>query len=53
VDVLRTPDGRFADLPDFAYEPRSGEVDGGLRMAYVEAGLPDGPVVALLHGEPT
>jgi haloalkane dehalogenase len=53
VDLLRTPDARFAVLPDFAYEPRSVEVDGGLRMAYVEAGPPDGPVVALLHGEPT
>ncbi|HWM04305.1 MAG TPA: haloalkane dehalogenase [Actinophytocola sp.] len=50
--VLRTPDERFADLPDFPYPPRYAEV-GGLRVAYVEAGPADGPVVLLLHGEPS
>lgn len=49
---VRTPDDRFVDLPDFAYEPRFVTVDG-LRMAYVDAGPADGPVVLLLHGEPT
>jgi haloalkane dehalogenase len=53
MDVLRTPEGRFADLPDFPYEPRHVEVDGGLRTAYVTAGPAGGPVVVLLHGEPT
>src|SRR4051795_3827686 len=53
VDVLRTPDERFADLPDFPYEPRSVEVDGGLRVAYVEDGPAGGPLVLLLHGEPS
>jgi haloalkane dehalogenase len=52
VDVLRTPDDRFAGLPDFDYQPRYAEVDG-LRLAYVEAGPPDGEPVLLLHGEPS
>jgi haloalkane dehalogenase len=51
--VLRTPDERFAALPDFPYSPRYAEVPGGLRMAYVEDGPADGPVVLLLHGEPS
>jgi len=51
--VLRTPDARFADLPDFAYPPRYVELADGLRMAYVESGPADGPVVLLLHGEPS
>jgi haloalkane dehalogenase len=51
--VLRTPDTRFADLPDFAYPPRYVELAGGLRMAYVESGPADGLVVLLLHGEPS
>ncbi len=50
--VLRTPESRFAALPDFPYEPSYAEV-GGLRMAYVSAGPADGPVALLLHGEPT
>ena len=55
--ILRTPEERFAGLPDFPYEPRYAEVadgDGGtLRMAYVEAGPADGTGALLLHGEPT
>jgi len=52
MDVLRTPDERFAALPDFDYPVGYAEVDG-LRMAYVDAGPPDGEPVVLLHGEPT
>ena len=51
--VLRTPDERFAELPDFAYEPRYVTVGDGLRVAYVEAGPSDGEPMLLLHGEPT
>ncbi len=52
MQVLRTPEDRFTGLPDFAYPPRYAD-RGGLRMAYVEAGPPDGEAVLLLHGEPT
>jgi haloalkane dehalogenase len=57
VDVLRTPDDRFAGLTGWPGEPRYAEVpdpDGGsLRMAWVEEGPADGEPVLLLHGEPT
>ncbi len=49
---MQTPDDRFADLPDFGYPPRYADV-GGIRLAYVEAGPPDGEPVLLLHGEPS
>jgi haloalkane dehalogenase len=50
--VSRTPDERFAALPDFPHAPRYTDVDG-LRIAWVEAGPADGPPVVLFHGEPT
>ncbi len=57
MDVLRTPQDRFAALPGFDLEPHYAQVtdpDGGtLRMAYVEAGPADGRPVLLLHGEPS
>src|SRR5213592_4415143 len=52
MKVLRTPEDRFADLPDFGYPPGYGDVDG-VRVAYVEDGPADGEPVLLLHGEPT
>jgi len=51
--VLRTPDDRFEDLPDFDYQPHYADVEPGMRMAYVEAGPPNGEPVLLLHGEPS
>jgi haloalkane dehalogenase len=47
--VLRTPEERFANLPDFPYQPKYVEVEG-LRMAYVEEGA--GDPILMLHGEP-
>jgi haloalkane dehalogenase len=52
MHVLRTPGDRFAGLPDWGYPPRYADV-GGLRLAYTEAGPPDGEPVLLLHGEPS
>jgi haloalkane dehalogenase len=50
--VLRTPESRFANAPDFPYPPRWTEV-GGLRIAHVEAGPATADPVLLMHGEPT
>ena len=55
--VLRTPDERFAGLPDFPFEPHYIEVGAAsgtpLRLAYVDEGPRDAPPVLLMHGEPT
>jgi pimeloyl-ACP methyl ester carboxylesterase len=57
MDVLRTPDERFADLPGWGYTPHyleHADADGALRMHYVDEGPRDAAVTALcLHGQPT
>lgn len=54
---LRTPDERFADLTDFAFEPNYVHVDDTegdrLRIHYLDEGPSDASPVLLLHGEPT
>jgi haloalkane dehalogenase len=52
VPYVRTPDDRFANLPDFPWEPVYREWDG-LRLAHLDVGPADGPPVVLWHGEPT
>lgn len=48
--MYRTPEERFAGLPQFPFEPCYVEV-GGLRMHYLDEGR--GDPILLLHGEPT
>ena len=53
MKVLRTPDSRFDRIPDFPFEPQYVQVTDELRMHYIDEGPREGPVVLLLHGEPT
>jgi len=55
MDIVRTPAERFDGIEGFDLQPGWVEVDpaAGLWMAYVTAGPADGPVVVLVHGEPT
>ncbi len=52
MEILRTPDEQFANLPDYPFEPHYVEVDG-LRIHYVDEGPADTEPVLLLHGEPS
>jgi haloalkane dehalogenase len=49
--ILRTPEAHFADLPDFPWTPRYVRI-AELRVACIDEGPRDAPVVLLMHGEP-
>jgi haloalkane dehalogenase len=50
MDIFRTPDQRFENLPGYPYEPHYVEVDG-LRLHHIDEG--SGPTVLCFHGEPS
>jgi haloalkane dehalogenase len=56
MEVLRTPDERFANLPGYDFQPNYVEING-LRVHYLDEGSPSGnhaaAPVLLLHGEPS
>ncbi|HAU22634.1 MAG TPA: haloalkane dehalogenase [Erythrobacter sp.] len=51
--TYRTPDERFANLPDFPFEPHYHTLGDGLRMHYLDVGPRDAPTILLMHGEPS
>ncbi len=57
IDALRTPEARFADLPDFPWTPSYvDDLPGfeGLRAAVIDEGPKEaGQAFLCLHGEPT
>jgi haloalkane dehalogenase len=57
LKILRTPDARFANLPDFPFAPHYYEVkdsDGtAMRIHYLDEGPASANPVLLMHGEPS
>jgi haloalkane dehalogenase len=57
MKILRTPDSRFENLPDYPFKPNYLNVpdsEGGeLRIQYVDAGPSKAEPVLLMHGEPS
>jgi haloalkane dehalogenase len=57
MELLRTLDDRFENLPDYPFKPnyltiidRSENV--GIRVHYIDEGAPTSQTVLMLHGEP-
>jgi len=57
MKILRTPDERFANLPDFPYAPHYTTVrdqDGSeIRIHHIDEGPRDAAPILLMHGNPT
>ena len=51
--IIKTPQERFQNLPDYPFSPNYLEVEEGLNMHYVDEGEQNAPIVLLLHGEPS
>ena len=52
MELLRTPDERFANLPGYPFAPHYLIVEG-VRVHYLDEGPADGEPVLLMHGEPS
>ncbi|MFX1274063.1 MAG: haloalkane dehalogenase [Promethearchaeota archaeon] len=52
MKLLRTPEERFENLPDFPFEPHYLEIES-IRIHYLDEGSKDSGVIMLMHGEPS
>ncbi len=52
MNILRTPEERFLNLPGYDFEPHYIDISD-MRMHYVDEGPADSAPVLLLHGEPS
>ncbi len=50
MPIIRTPEERFKDLPDFPFQPHFLDING-VRIHYLDEG--EGQVILCLHGEPS
>lgn len=57
MEILRTPDARFAGLSDYPFEPHYTDIDAGdgstLRIHHLDEGDRNAPIVLCLHGQPS
>lgn len=52
MQFLRTPDERFANLPEYNFQPNYVNFQF-LRMHYIDEGEKTAPIVLMIHGEPS
>ena len=53
MNILHTPSEAFEGLHDYPFESNYMDIGDGLTIHYIDEGVASGPVVLLLHGEPS
>ena len=53
MTIKNTPAEAFQNIPDYPFAPNWMDIGDGLTIHYVDEGPKDGPIVLLLHGEPS
>lgn len=51
--ILRTSDTAFSNLPDYPFMPNYMELNGGVRMHYLDEGNKNDKTIFLFHGQPS
>ena len=52
-NVHRTPDERFAGIPDYPFAPHHHHLASGMRLHYLDEGPREATPVLMMHGEPS
>lgn len=53
IQSVRTPDEAFKNLPDYPFTPHYMELEGGVRMHYLDEGSENEKTIFLFHGQPS
>lgn len=53
IEKVRTPESAFNNLQDYPFEPNFMELDGGLRLHYLDEGKNNRKTIFLFHGQPS
>ncbi len=52
MELLRTPDDRFKNLPDYSFQAHYIEIED-IRIHYLDEGINEEDIILLMHGEPS
>ncbi len=53
IETVRTPEQAFNNLKDYPFAPNYMELDGGVRMHYLDEGTENKKSIFLFHGQPS
>jgi len=53
IEKVRTPEAAFSSLKDYPFKPNYMELDGGVRLHYIDEGTSNQKTIFLFHGQPS